>query len=108
MGAKLSETHKSLSGEIESIEREIKALEDRKKIIALMSGSENTKLQQINAKIDANKTLMEKLREDYDNIVKMRERYDEDFASLTEQIAAFDEKIAAIAEIRSDKDVEKN
>ena len=73
-----------------------------------MAGSENTKLQQINAKIDANKTLMEKLQEDYENIVRMRERYEEDFATLTEQIAAYDEKISAIAEIRSDKDVEKN
>ena len=105
---KLAETHKSLTDELDKIEREIKALEDRKKIIGLMAGSENTKLQQINAKIDANKTLMDKLQEDYDNIVKMRERYEEDFATLTEQIAAFDEKIAAISEIRTDKDVEKN
>ena len=73
-----------------------------------MAGSENTKLQQINAKIDANKTLMEKIQEDYDNIVKMRERYDEDFVTLTEQIAAFEEKIAAISEIRTDKDIDKN
>ena len=106
--AKLSETHKSLINEIEGIEREMKALEDRKKIISLMAGGENTKLQQINAKIDANKTLMLKLQEDYDNILKMRERYDEDFATLTAQISAFDEKISAISEIRSDKDVEKN
>ena len=106
--SKLSETHKSLTSSIEKAEREIGALEDRKKIIALMAGSENTKLQQINAKIDANRTLMEKLQEDYDNIVRMRERYEEDFATLTEQIAAYDEKISAIAEIRSDKDVEKN
>ncbi len=105
---KLSETHKSLVSGIEKAEREIGALEDRKKIIALMAGSENTKLQQINAKIDANRTLMEKLQEDYDNIVRMRERYEEDFATLTEQIAAYDEKISAIAEIRGDKDVEKN
>ena len=106
--SKLSETHKSLTASIEKAEREIGALEDRKKIIALMAGSENTKLQQINAKIDANRTLMEKLQDDYDNIVRMRERYEEDFATLTEQIAAYDEKISAIAEIRSDKDVERN
>ena len=106
--SKLAETHKSLIDEIEGIEREMKALADRKKIISLMAGGENTKLQQINAKIDANKTLMDKLQEDYDNIIKMRERYDEDFATLTEQILAYDEKISAIAEIRSDKDVEKN
>ncbi len=106
--SKLSETQKSLSVDIEKIEREIGALEDRKKIIALMAGSENTKLQQINAKIDANKTLMDKLQEDYDNILRMRERYDEDFATLTEQISAFDEKISAISEIRSDKDVQRN
>ena len=105
---KLSQTHSSLAKDIEKIELEIKALEDRKKIIALMAGSENTKLQQINAKIDANKTLMDKIQEDYDNIVRMRERYDEDFATLTEQIAAFDEKINAIADIRSDKDVQRN
>lgn len=105
---KLSETHRSLSSDVEKMEREIGALEDRKKIIALMAGSENTKLQQINAKIDANRTLMDKLQEDYDNIVRMRERYEEDFASLTEQIAEFDKKISAISELRGDKDVEKN
>ena len=105
---KIAQTQKELGSEVEKIEREIKALEDRKKIIALMAGSENTKLQQINAKIDANKTLMDKLQEDYDNIVKMRERYEEDFATLIEQIAVYDEKISAIAEIRSDKDVKKN
>lgn len=106
--SKLGETHRSLTSDVEKAEREISALQDRNKIIALMAGSENSKLQQINAKIDANKTLMDKLQEDYDNIVRMRERYDEDFATLTEQIAAFDEKISAIAELRSDKDVEKN
>ena len=106
--SRLSETHKSLLGDIEKTELEIKALEDRKKIIALMAGTENTKLQQINAKIEANKTLMDKLQEDYDNIVRMRERYDEDYASLTEQISAYDEKIKAISEIRTDKDIEKN
>lgn len=106
--SKLAQTQSSLASNVEKTELEIKALEDRKKIIALMAGSENTKLQQINAKIDANKTLMDKLREDYDSILKMRERYEEDFAMLTEQISAFDEKISAITEIRSDKDVERN
>ena len=104
----LSETHSELARDIEKAELEIKALEDRKKIISLMAGSENTKLQQINAKIDANKTLMDKLQEDYDSIVRMRERYEEDFATLTSQIKAYDEKINAISELRSDKDVEKN
>ena len=105
---KLTETFNALAKDIEKAELEIKALEDRKKIIALMAGSENTKLQQINAKIDANKTLMDKLQEDYDSIVRMRERYDEDFATLSAQIAAFDEKISAISETRTDKDIEKN
>ena len=106
--AELTETHEALTEDIEKIEREIGALEDRKRIISLMASSENTKLQQIGAKIDANKTLMDKLQEDYDNIVRMRERYDEDHASLTEQIASYDEKISAIAELRSEKDIAKN
>ena len=105
---KLIESQSEYAKEIEKAELEIKSLEDRKKIISLMAGSENTKLQQINAKIDANKTLMDKLQEDYDNILKMRERYEEDYATLTEQIAVFEEKISAISELRSDKDVEKN
>ncbi len=106
--ADLSETLEALAEDVEKIEREIGALEDRKKIISLMAGSENTKLQQIGAKIDANRTLMDKLQEDYDNIVRMRERYDEDFASLTEQIASFDEKISAISDLRTEKDILKN
>ena len=106
--SKISETHSSLLKEIEKTDLEIKALEDRKKIISLMAGSENTKLQQINAKIDANKTLMNKIQEDYDSIVRMRERYDEDFATLTEQISSYEEKITAIAELREEKDVQRN
>lgn len=106
--SRLSQTQDEISSEISSAEREIKALEDRKKIISLMSASENTKLQQVCAKIDANKTLMEKLREDYDNTVKLRERYDEDFAALSEQIASYEEKISAISELRSEKDIKRN
>jgi len=105
---RLSETHSALVKDLEKAELEIKALEDRKKIISLMAGSENTKLQQINAKIDANKTLMNKLQEDYDNILRMRERYEEDYTTLTAQIAAYDEKISVIAELRGDKDIERN
>ena len=106
--AKLSENYTALCSEIDGIQLEIDALEDRKKIISLMAGSENTKLQQINAKIDANKTLMDKLQEDYDSIIRLRERYDEDHATLTEQIAAYDEKIAAISDLRAEKDVLRN
>lgn len=104
----LSESQRALALETEKSEREIRALEDRKKIISLMATSENKKLQEINAKIDANKTLMDKLQEDYDNILKMRERYDEDFASLSEQIASFNEKISAINDVRNKKNIEKN
>ncbi len=105
---KLSESNRALATESDRSEREIKTLEDRKKIIALMLGSENKKLADIEARIAANKTLMDKLQGDYDNIVRMRERYEEDFATLTEQIKAYDEKLAAISAVRADKDVEKN
>lgn len=104
----LKKAQSALASDIEGAQREIKMLEDRKRIIALMSGSENTKLQKISAMIDANKTLMEKLREDYDGILRMRERYDEDFATLTEQISAYGEKIEAISEVRYEKDIRKN
>lgn len=100
--------HETLTRDIEKYEGDIGTLEDRKKIISLMASSENSKLQQITAKLDANRTLMEKLREDYDGIVKLREQYEEDYAGLTEQLALCEEKLTAISELRAEKDIERN
>ncbi len=104
----LGAEHSKLTGEIEALESDVGALEDRKKIIALMANSENTKLQQINAKLDANRALTEKLRGDYDNIAKMREQYEEDYVSLNRQLEACEEKLTVIGELRLEKDIERN
>ena len=105
---KLSEDDARLISEIEGLTREIKMLEDRKKMVSLMMNSEAGRLEQLKAKAEANNTLIEKLREDHEDLLRMRERYDEDHAALSAEIKQYDEKISAISDIRASKDVEKN
>lgn len=106
--AKLSDEQKKLDKELSELEEDTNSLEDRKKIITLMANSENTKLQQIEAKLDANRALTEKLREDYDNIAKMREQYEEDYVDINARLKLCEEKIEAIEELREEKDIERN
>ncbi|MBO5845642.1 MAG: chromosome segregation protein SMC, partial [Clostridia bacterium] len=89
--AMLDEERTVLAADVEKLDREIKLLEDRKKMVALMMNSENARLEQLKAKIEANNTLIEKLREDYEGLLRMRERYDEDHAALTGEIKLYEQ-----------------
>ncbi len=117
----LTEEADRLDGEIGSLEKEISALksdigehteriteiEDRKELLGVLRNTESARLEQIIAKFDANKSLIDKLRDDYDQIVRMSERYEEDLADLKEQEKTQNEKIEAILSIRQKKHDQK-
>ncbi len=99
----LSEIRKN----IEEYTERITELQDKKEILVMLKNSENAKLEQINAKFDANKSLLDKMREDYEQIVRMSERYEEDIASLKAEEKAQSEKVSEILAAREKKHQDK-
>ena len=94
----------------ESIEEStelITSTEDRKELLLVLRNTESSKLEQIIAKVDANKSLLDKMREDYDQIIRMSERYEEDIATLRSEEVEQQNKISEILATRDKKHSEK-
>ena len=98
----------ALAKEIEARESDREEAESKKKLLGVLLGSENTKLEQLTAKIDANNTLTSRLRADYDNMLEAYSKYDEDIKSFSERSAEIAKQIEEIAAVRAKKDVERH
>ncbi|MBE6547674.1 MAG: chromosome segregation protein SMC [Ruminococcaceae bacterium] len=97
----------SLKSDIEEYTERITEVEDRKELLGVLRNTENAKLEQIIAKAEANKSLLEKMKADYDQIVEMSERYEEDIAALREEEKAQNIIISEILAAREDKHRQK-
>lgn len=97
----------ALKKDIEEYTERITELSDKKEILSMLKSSENVKLEQINAKFDANKSLLDKMRDDYEQIVRMSERYEEDIAALKEEEQAQSERVREILAAREHKHEQK-
>lgn len=98
----------ALASEIKTIEQDTSSREDKRRILDVMRSGENTTLEQLRAKLDANNTLADKLRADYGSVVEQHRRYEEESAELSTREKSLLDEIRQISEYRSDKDVEKN
>ncbi len=119
---KLKNELESLSTELEKAKKELAAMEkeisatendefsaeDRRKLIQTMMNAENAGYDQLAAKLDANNSLIEKLKTDYEALSVMQKRYEEDLASLLAREKELTSRIDEISEYRNDKEVEKN
>ncbi len=100
---------------LKDIEDKISGLEDDKldaeqkiSLIKVMRDSENARLEQIGAKLEANITLTEKLREDYSDLLRTREQYEEDLRVLSVRKTELEGQISEIGAARADMDVSRN
>jgi len=100
---------------LKEIEEKISSLEDDKSeaeqkisLIKVMRDSENARLEQLCAKLDANVTLTEKLREDYSDLLRTKEQYEEDLRVLAVRKTELEAQIFEISAARSDMDVKRN
>ena len=109
--AKISKLEKSLAGIIEDIsdkEYDLDSAEEKRRIVLVMQGAEQTRLEQLTAKLDANETLISKLRADFDGLIAMKAQYEEDIEKLAVRERELKVQINEIAEIRTAKDVERS
>ena len=106
--ADLSAVLESLGEQITDLENEKDSEEQKISLIKVMRDSENLRLEQLSAQLEANVTLTEKLRADYEELLRANARYDEDLASLTVRRDELKKQIEEIGAARADMDVRRN
>ena len=106
----LEEKIKRIQGEITELKKQIEDvtdrrtdLQDRKDIYTLLRNNELQGLEKIAGQYESNKSLLEKLNADYEQIVRMSERYEEDLAALKREEEAQNKKVEEFTAVRQAK-----
>lgn len=92
---------------LEGAEDEKYSAEDRRELISVLRNTENGQLEQLRARLDANNTLLEKLKEDTRELTEAQARYEEDLATLTAEEKNLQYRIREMQDFRSEKDAER-
>ncbi len=111
LNGRISSLDKSLaelSKKVEENEDAMSNAEQKLSLIRVMRDSENTRYEQLCAKLEANITLTEKLRLDYESVLRARERYEEDKKELQIKLAQSEHAIEEINAARSGMDIKRN
>lgn len=97
----------ALEEKIASLESERDGAQEKKKLLNVLWGAENTKLEQLTAQKSANDTLIDKLKSDYSAMLEEYSRYDEEIKAFEARSREIEKQISEIAAVRSDKDVQR-
>ncbi len=104
----LDEEFRKLGERIKDIEDDKDSAEQKLSLLRVMRDSENNRLEQILAKLEANDALTEKLKADYGDLLKEREQYEEDRRTLTVRQGELSVQIKEIGAARADMDIKRN
>lgn len=96
----------ALSDRLDDAENAKTSAEDRKDLIGVLRATEAAALEQLRAKLDANNTLLEKLREDTRELEEAQTRYEEDLAKLNAEEKAMQTRIRELTDFRNEKSAE--
>ncbi len=77
--------------------------EEARELLLALSRGQFSALDHANANYEANRSIIEKLTQDYENIKNNNGRADEEISSLSADLAASEERKAALSEHRSNK-----
>ena len=105
--AKLQKECASLKENIEDITDRRVDLGDRKDLINVLKNTELQGLEKISGQYESNKALLDKLNEDYEQIVRMSERYEDDLAALKREEESQNKKVEEFTAVRLSKHNQK-
>ncbi len=105
--AKLEKQTSSLQEQVQNLEDQKASAEERRELIGVLRGTENGQLEQLRAKLDANNTLLEKLKNDMREFESAKLRYEEDIETLTSEEKNLRHRIDELTEFRSEKAAER-
>ena len=104
--AKLERQLSELTGEATELEDRKNAAEDRRELIGVLRNTEAAQLEQLRAKLDANNTLLDKLKNDMKQFEEARARYDEDLIRLNAERENLAHRIDEIRDFRKEKEAQ--
>ena len=104
--AKLEKQLSELTGEAEELEERRNSAEDRRELIGVLRNTEAAQLEQLRAKLDANNTLLDKLKNDMKQLEEARARYEEDLTRLCAERDGLAHRISEIRDFRKEKEAE--
>ena len=104
---KLQATVVSAQETLTSLEDEKYSAEDRRELIAVLRNTENAQLDQLRAKLDANNTLLERLKADMRQYEESRVRIEGDIEALTAEEKALRVRIDELTAYRNEKSNER-
>ena len=106
--ARLDEKLSALQKDIDIAEDVASSAEQKIGLIKVMRDSENTRYEQLCAKLDANETLIAKIKLDYEELQKERERFESDRQDLSVKLFEIENRIKEIGAARASMDVKRN
>jgi len=95
-----------LAERLEEAETARNSADDRKELIGVLRANEAAGLEQLRAKLDANNTLLEKLREDTRELEEAQTRYKEELAALSAEEKSVCARIREFTDFRAEKSAE--
>ena len=118
---RLAEESKQLESKIAALEKDTAKLKqkisdltddrndvsDRRELITVLKNTELQALEKISGQYEANKALLDKLKEDYRQMIEMSDRYEEDLAALKQEEQAQNHKIEEFTALRDKKNSER-
>ena len=91
----------------QELEDTVYSAEDRRELIAVLRATEQGQLDQLQAKFDANKTLLDKLEGDMQQYAEAQAKYMADLDTLTVEEKTLRTRIAELTEFRHEKEAER-
>ena len=105
----------ALKAALSKLGEEIKLREDDKasaeqkiSLIKVMRDAEAARLEQLTAKLDANVTLTDKLKEDFAEQLRAREQYEEDGERLSARLRQLEIQLSEITDARTEMDIKRS
>ncbi|MBQ2766854.1 MAG: chromosome segregation protein SMC [Clostridia bacterium] len=81
---------------------------ERRRLIGTMSAAEQARLDQLEAKREANQTLIDKIYADFAEQGELRRRYDEDIAARQSELTELQTRMSELSAFRADREIERN
>ncbi len=101
--SKLSSEVSKLKENINDLTDDRNELSDRKELINVLKNTELQSLEKTSGQFESNRALLEKLKEDYRQIVEMSDRYEEDLAVLKAEEQSQNKKIEELTALRTER-----
>lgn len=81
---------------------------ERRRLIGTMAAAEQARLDQLEAKREANQTLIDKIYADFEQQGELRRQYDEDIAARRAELVAAEARVAELSAFRAEREIERN